>query len=80
MRVRGLLAFAACAALVLVPGAAPAPAQAVKLVGTVGPGFSISLEFADGRTVTQIAVLESALAAAIAAGRVSESTSGLITA
>jgi plastocyanin len=54
MHVRGLLAFAACAALVLIPGAAPAPAQAVKLVGTVGPGFSISLEFADGRAVTQI--------------------------
>jgi hypothetical protein len=54
MRLRGLLALAACAALVLVPGAAPAPAQAVELVGTVGPGFSIALEFADGRTVTQL--------------------------
>ncbi|HWL32051.1 MAG TPA: hypothetical protein VNP89_00480 [Gaiellaceae bacterium] len=54
MRVRGLLVLIACAALVLVPGAATAPAQAVKLVGTVGPGFSISLEFADGRPVTQL--------------------------
>ena len=54
MRLRGLLALAACAALVLVPGAATAPAQAVKLVGTVGPGFSILLEFPDGRTVTQL--------------------------
>jgi hypothetical protein len=54
MRVRGLLVLSACAAFVVVPGAAPAPAQAVKLVGTVGPGFSISLEFADGRPVTQI--------------------------
>ena len=54
MRVRGLLALTVCAALVLVSGAATAPAQAVKLVGTVGPGFSITLEFPDGRTVTQL--------------------------
>ena len=54
MHLRGLLALGACAALVLVPGAATAPAQAVKLVGTVGPGFSILLEFPDGRTVTQL--------------------------
>ena len=54
MHLRGLLALVACAALVLVPGAATAPAQAVKLVGTVGPGFSILLEFPDGRTVTQL--------------------------
>ena len=54
MHLRGLLALLACAALVLVPGAATAPAQAVKLVGTVGPGFSILLEFPDGRTVTQL--------------------------
>ena len=54
MHLRDLLALVACAALVLVPGAASAPAQAVKLVGTVGPGFSILLEFPDGRTVTQL--------------------------
>ena len=54
MRLRGLFALAACAALALVPGAATAPAQALKLVGTVGPGFSIVLEFPDGRTVTQL--------------------------
>ena len=54
MRVRGPLALTACAALGLLAGASPAPAQAVKLVGTVGPGFSITLEFADGSTVTQL--------------------------
>jgi hypothetical protein len=54
MRVRGLLALTACAGLGLVAGASLAPAQAVKLVGTVGPGFSITLEFADGRTVAQL--------------------------
>ena len=54
MHLRGLLALGACAALVFVPGAATAPAQAVKLVGTVGPGFSILLEFPDGRTDTQL--------------------------
>ena len=54
MGVRGLLALTTTAALALFTGAATAPAQAVKLVGTVGPGFSISLEFPDGRTVTQL--------------------------
>jgi plastocyanin len=54
MRLGGLLVLTVCAALALLAGAATAPAQAVKLVGTVGPGFSITLEFADGRTVTQI--------------------------
>ena len=54
MHVRGLLALTAAAVLALLTGAATAPAQAVRLVGTVGPGFSISLEFADGRTVTQL--------------------------
>ena len=44
----------ACAALVLVPGAATAPAQAVQLAGTVGPGFSITLADAGGRLVTQL--------------------------
>jgi hypothetical protein len=54
MRVRGLLLLIAFAALAHVPGAAPAPNQAVKLVGTVGPGFSITLEFPDGRAATQL--------------------------
>ena len=54
MRVRGLPLLFAFAALAHVPGAAPAPSQAVKLVGTVGPGFSITLEFPDGRPATQL--------------------------
>jgi hypothetical protein len=54
MRVRGLLALTAAAALALVAGAATAPAQAVKLEGTVGPGFSITLAHMDGRIVTQL--------------------------
>ncbi len=54
MRLRGLLILTASAALVLVPGAATAPAQAVQLFGTVGPGFSITLAHADGRLVTQL--------------------------
>ena len=53
MRLRGFL-VAACAALALVPGAATAPAQAVPLVGTVGPGFTITLADAGGRLVTQL--------------------------
>ena len=54
MRLRDLTVLAACAALVLVPGGAGAPVQAAKLVGTVGPGFSITLADADGRLVTQL--------------------------
>ena len=54
MRVRGLLVLTACAALVLVPGAATAPSQAVPLLGTVGPGFAITLADASGRLVTQL--------------------------
>ena len=54
MRLRGSLALAASAALVLVPGAVPAPAQAPQLLGTVGPGFTITLQHPDGRVVTQI--------------------------
>jgi hypothetical protein len=54
MRVRGLLILTACAALVLVPGAATAPSQAVPLVGSVGPGFSLTLADASGRLVTQL--------------------------
>jgi hypothetical protein len=54
MRLRVLLTLSACSALVLVPGAVPAPAQAVQLFGTVGPGFTITLAHADGRLVTQL--------------------------
>jgi hypothetical protein len=52
MRVRGLIVAVAGAALVLVPGAAPAPAP--QLVGTVGPGFSITLQDASGNSVSRI--------------------------
>ena len=54
MRIRGLVVLAACAGLALVPGALPAPAQATKLFGTVGPGFTITLASAEGRLVTQL--------------------------
>jgi plastocyanin len=54
MRVRGLLALTTAAALALVAGAATAPAQAVKLEGTVGPGFAITQAHTDGRIVTQL--------------------------
>ena len=54
MHARGLLVLTASAALVLVPGAATAPAQAVHLDGTVGPGFTITLADANGRLVTQL--------------------------
>jgi hypothetical protein len=53
MRLRGFF-VAACAVLVLVPSAATAPAQAVPLLGTVGPGFTITLADAGGRLVTQL--------------------------
>ena len=52
MRLRGLVVAAAGAALVLVPGAAPAPAS--QLFGTVGPGFSITLQDAAGNNVTRV--------------------------
>ena len=54
MRARVLIVLTACAALVLVPGAATAPAQAVHLDGVVGPGFTITLAGASGRLVTQL--------------------------
>jgi plastocyanin len=53
MRLRGLV-VAAAAALVLVPGAAPASEQTPQLFGTVGPGFTITLEDASGASVTRI--------------------------
>jgi hypothetical protein len=53
MRLRGLV-VAAAAALVLVPGAATAPEQTPQLFGTVGPGFTITLEDAAGTSVTRI--------------------------
>ena len=54
MHLRGLAVLTATAALVLVPGGATAPVQATQLVGSVGPGFSITLATADGRLVTQL--------------------------
>lgn len=50
MRHRGLLV--AAAALVLVPGAATAPSS--QLFGTVGPGFTITLQDAAGNAVARI--------------------------
>lgn len=52
MRARGLLVAAAAAALALVPGASSAPAS--QLFGTVGPGFSITLQDAAGNLVTRV--------------------------
>jgi hypothetical protein len=52
MRLRGLVVVAVSAAAVLVPSALSAVAG--RLDGTVGPGFTISLNFADGALVTQI--------------------------
>lgn len=52
MRTRGLLVAAAAAALALVPGATSAPVS--QLFGTVGPGFSITLQDAAGNTMTRV--------------------------
>jgi plastocyanin len=52
MRLRGLVV--AAMALVLVPGATSAPEQTPQLFGTVGPGFTITLEDASGNSVTRI--------------------------
>jgi hypothetical protein len=52
MRTRGLLVAAAAAALALVPGATSAPTS--QLFGTVGPGFSITLQDAAGNLVTRV--------------------------
>jgi hypothetical protein len=46
MRLRGLLILAASAAIVLVPAAMPATLP--QLIGSVGPGFSITIEHPDG--------------------------------
>ena len=51
---RLLVAFAAAvAALLLLSG--PSVADATQLVGTVGPGFTISLKGVDGAPVTHLA-------------------------
>ena len=52
MRLRGLMVLAAAAAVVLVPAATPATLP--QLIGTVGPGFSITITHPDGSPVTQI--------------------------
>jgi hypothetical protein len=50
---RVLVTLFAAAALLLLP--ASSPADGTQLVGTVGPGFSISLKGADGALVTHLA-------------------------
>jgi hypothetical protein len=52
MRLRGLLGLMLLAGLALVPGAFSA--AATQLRGTVGPGFSITLDDASGNGVTQV--------------------------
>jgi hypothetical protein len=52
MRFRGLIVLAAAVAVVLVP--AVVRAAAPQLLGTVGPGFDITLTQPDGTLVTQI--------------------------
>ena len=52
MRLRGPLVLAAAAAIVLVPAATPSTLP--QLIGSVGPGFSITVEHPDGSAVTQI--------------------------
>ena len=57
MRRRYVIGVVALAALGLV-GVALAAASETKLNGTVGPGFSISLQTAEGQAVTQVAAGE----------------------
>jgi hypothetical protein len=52
MRLRGLLVLASAAAVLLAPTAVPATLP--QLIGTVGPGFSITINHPDGTPVTQI--------------------------
>ena len=52
MRLRGLMLLAAAAAVMLVPAATPATLP--QLIGTVGPGFSITITHPDGSPVTQL--------------------------
>ena len=52
MRLRSLIVLVAAAAVVLVPAATPATLP--QLIGTVGPGFTITLTHPDGTPVTQL--------------------------
>ena len=52
MRARGVIGLVLLAGLVLAPSAVPA--AATQLRGTAGPGFSISLQNADGSRVTKL--------------------------
>jgi plastocyanin len=54
MRLRGLVVLAAAAAFVLAPTGAPSVAENPRLLGTVGPGFTIRLTHPDGTAVTQV--------------------------
>lgn len=53
-RIFGLAIALGAASLLLAIGGSAAPAQAVKLVGTVGPEFTITLEDAQGNRVTKL--------------------------
>jgi plastocyanin len=53
-RIRPLLLFPLVLAAVLLPGSAHSAAKATALNVTVGPGFSIKLVDANGKTVTQL--------------------------
>lgn len=52
MRLRGLLGFTLLAGLAAAPAALPA--AATQLRGTVGPGFTITLQNANGDTVSRV--------------------------
>jgi hypothetical protein len=54
MRLRGPIALAAAAVLLLAPGGAFSASANTQLLGTVGPGFVIRLTHPDGSTVTKI--------------------------
>ncbi len=53
MRLSVVLAATAATALLLLPGG-PSAADGPQLIGTVGPGFTISLKGADGAAVTHL--------------------------
>ncbi len=54
MRLRGLVALAACGGARARPGCGDGAGTGRQLIGTVGPGFTITLADANGRLVTQL--------------------------
>ena len=54
VRIAIVVAFLAAAAALVLPGAAVSRPNANDLVGTVGPGFTISLKASDGSIVTHL--------------------------